>query len=138
MKKTVTESLIFFASLMLMGIFGAIYSLIFAGLVGWAALGIAPEPSFRILDKVICPAPASSIVYTPGVSGAPYQVECNFNPDGPKDIKSQAVQAVFGFLFLVCFIPTFIPGAILMWFAIRRWSQRNSSAEIEPPETDDR
>jgi hypothetical protein len=137
MKKNATETLIFIASLLLMGVLGAFYSLIFAGVVGWAALGAAPEASFRMLDKVICPAGAS-MEYIPGRSGSSYQVKCHLIDGSEQDTKSQAVQAVFGSFFLVCFIPTFIPGAILMWFSIRRWSQRYSSAEIRPPESDDR
>jgi hypothetical protein len=143
MKKIVSEVLIYFAILILMGGLGAIYSLIFADIVGGAAIGFAPEASFRLLEKQIC-SDGSSIEYTasmPEVSGTAaksYNVKCIFANGGQQDVKAHAILVMMRSFFLLCFIPTFIAGAILMWFTVHRWSQRNSESDIKPPEPDDK
>jgi len=130
MKKNLIELLILFASLLLMGILGAIYSLIFAGVVGWAAIGMAPSDSFGLVQRYVCPAGSSfeAVTQEPGTSQAASVakvITCKA-PDGTisKVPYEQAVKALVGMLFSICFLLTFIPGAIAMRMSIHSWAQR--------------
>jgi len=130
MKKNLIELLILFASILLMGILGAIYSLIFAGVVGWAAIGIAPGASFGLVQRYICPVGGSfeAVTLEPGASqadSAAKAITCKAS-DGTisKVPYASAVKALVGMLFLICFLLTFIPGAIAMRMSIHSWAQR--------------
>ena len=139
MKKKLVEYLILFASLLLMGILGAIYSLVFAGVAGWAAIGIAPAGSFGLVQKYICP-PDSSLQYAEykqdlSQLGVKHSVNCMAQDGTILNMSyNRAVMAVNGMYFWVCFIPTFILGAILMRFTIRHCSQKIFETEALDPD----
>lgn len=129
MKKTLAKFTVLLISILLMGALGAIYSLIFAGVAGWSMIGINPSLSFGLVGQFVCPAGAG-IQY-------PADFPSSANPDSVLVCRSQdgksypnqglygsAVFAIYKAFFLLCFVPTFIPGAILMWLSIHRWTQK--------------
>jgi hypothetical protein len=142
MKKTLVELIFLFASILLMGLLGAIYSLVFAGVAGWISIGINPTFTFKWVERSICP-PGSSIQYqvqpqAGSHTGPPANsVTCLGAGGTPQpELYDRAVFAVNRMFFLLCFIPTFIPGAILMRLSIHRWAQRVSDVSNEPDESE--
>jgi hypothetical protein len=119
MKKSLEKLLIFLFTVLLMGILGGLYSLIFAGIVGGSALGLAPRFSVELVGRYVCPE-GSQLQYVDG-QGTPYAVNC-VAQDGAvtQGMKSKAISTVIGMYFLICFIPTYIPGTILLWIFLNR------------------
>ena len=135
MNKNLAKILIFIATLLIMGILGALYSLVFAGISGSAALKFAPARSYQLVEKFICP-PGAHI--QPENEENAKSIRCLF-ADGTNtpDLKDRATSAVFSVLFLACFLPTFTPGAIILWLTINRWSKKNFDENSEPLEPED-
>jgi hypothetical protein len=123
MKTPVAKLLIFLFTALLMGILGGLYSIIFAGLAGGTMLSIAPQPNFELVGKYVCPE-GSQLQYVSGQdapSSATYSVNCIAQDQTvAQGMKSKAVSAVIGLYFLICFIPTYIPGVILLWIFLNR------------------
>src|SRR5512133_3825618 len=119
MKKSLKKFLIFLFTVLLMGILGALYSLIFAGIIGESALGLAPKPSIELVGRYVC-AEGSQLQYVSD-QGAPYTVNC-IAQDGTvtEGVKSKAISTVIEMYFLICFIPTYLPGAILLWIFLSK------------------
>ena len=143
MKKTLPELAVLFASILLMGILGAVYSLVFAGVAGWATIGVNPSFGFGLVERYVCP-PGAHLRYAAGpatgsqAGSAGNSINC-IAPDGSSQPApyGRAVFAVNVMFFLMCFVPTFIPGAILMWLSVQRWVQRASETDNDPPDLDE-
>lgn len=126
MKTRVAKFLIFLFTVIIMGMLGGLYSLIFAGAVGGTALSLIPKFSFELVGRYVCPA-GSHLQYetsqsaTPGAPDNSYSINC-ITQDGTviQGMKPRAISSVFGLYFLLCFIPTYLPGAILLWIFINR------------------
>jgi hypothetical protein len=126
MKKRLVEVLIFQFTVIIMGVLGGLYSLIFAGVAGGTALGLAPKFNFELVGRYVCPEGAQ-LQYESGqntASGTPdnsYSVNC-VSQDGTviQGMKPRAISSVIGMYFLLCFIPTYLPGAILLWIFLNR------------------
>jgi len=101
-------------------------------------IGMYPSFSFGLVAKNVCP-PGSSIQYAaPSAGDSANSISCLAGDGSSKPGSYDG--AVFAFnrmMFLLCFLPTFIPGAILMRLAIHRWSQTASEPENELDEQDD-
>jgi hypothetical protein len=52
-------------------------------------------------------------------------------------VKPQAAFSVFGMYFLLCFIPTYIPGAIMLWVFLNREFPRFFEDESVPVDEED-
>ena len=126
MKKRLVELLIFLFTVIIMGVLGGLYSLIFAGVAGGTALNLAPKFSFELVGRYVCPEGAN-LQYENGQSAASgtfnnsYSISC-VTQDGTvvEGMKSRATTSVIGMYFLLCFIPTYLPGAILLWIFLNR------------------
>ena len=123
MKKRLAELLIFLFTVIIMGVLGGLYSLIFAGAAGGTALVLAPKFSFELVGRYVCPEGAH-LQYESGQSGISensYSINC-VTQDGKviQGMKSRAVFSVIGMYFLLCFIPTYLPGTILLWIFLNR------------------
>jgi hypothetical protein len=126
MKTRLVKILIFLFTVIIMGVLGGLYSLIFAGMAGGTALGLAPKFSFGLVERYVCPEGAY-LQYKSGqsaASGTPdnsYSINC-VTQDGRiiQGMKPRAISAVIGMYFLLCFIPTYLPGAILLWIFLNR------------------
>lgn len=140
MKKSLEKLLIFLFTVLLMGILGGLYSLLFAGIVGGSALGLAPKFSVELVGKYVCPD-GSQLQYVSDQDAA-YSVNCVAR-DGTvtQGMKSKAISTVIGMYFLICFVPTYIPGAILLWIFLSRrlfgFLDENSSVDTEELLADD-
>ena len=126
MKKRLTKLLIFLFTVIVMGMLGSLYSLVFAGMASGTALGLAPQFSFGLVEKYVCPDGAhlqyeSGQSHISGTSNNSTSINC-VSQDGTviQGMKPQAVSAVIGMYFLLCFIPTYIPGAILLWIILSK------------------
>jgi hypothetical protein len=146
MKKRLVEILIFLVTVVIMGVLGGLYSLIFAGVAGGTALNLAPKFSFELMGRYVCPE-GDHLQYENGqnaASGMPensYSVNC-VSQDGTiiQGVKSRAISSVIGMYFLLCFIPTFLPGAILLWIFLNREFPRffdDSPIPVEDEEDDE-
>jgi hypothetical protein len=123
MKKRLVELLIFLFTVIIMGILGGFYSLIFAGAAGGTALTLAPKFSIELVERYICPEGAH-LQYESAASGTPdksYTINC-VTQEGKiiQGMKSRAIISVIGMYFLLCFIPTYLSGAILLWIFLNR------------------
>jgi hypothetical protein len=122
-KKNLAKLLLFLFTALVMGLLGGLYSIIFAGLAGGTALGLAPKFSFELVGSYVCPE-GTQLQYTSGqnaASGDSALVDC-ISQDGTRiqGQKPRAVSAVIGGYFLICFIPTYFPGAVLLWIFLNR------------------
>ena len=123
MKKRLVEILIFLFTVIIMGILGGLYSLIFAGVAGGTALSLAPQFNFELVGRYVCPEGAQ-LQYESGQNPAAENssaVNC-LAQDGTviQGMKPRAISSVIGMYFLLCFIPTYLPGAILLWIFLNR------------------
>ena len=143
MKKHLVELLIFLFTVIIMGMLGGLYSLIFAGVAGGTALSLAPKFSFGLVERYVCPEGAH-FQYESGQSAAygafdnSYSINC-ITQDGTviQGLKSRAISSVIGMYFLLCFIPTFLPGTILLWIFLNREFPRFFDENPAPVDEDD-
>jgi hypothetical protein len=120
MKNSISKPFIFLSSLIVMGILGALYSAMVAGVFWGISTIAAPETTFKLMGGLICPSDAE-LQFTPSEVDAAspastvYTVDCVFE-DGTlqSNINTHASNTVFAAYFLMVLIPTFITGAILM------------------------
>jgi hypothetical protein len=138
MKKRLVEILIFLFTVIFMGVLGGLYSLIFAGMAGGTALSLAPKFSFELVGRYVCPEDAK-LQYDNGQNGTPGNastVNC-INQDGTiiQGMKPRAISSVINMYFLLCFIPTYLPGAILLWIFLNR--KFSAIFDESPVSTDD-
>jgi len=118
MKKNSIRLLVFLPTVILMGILGGIYSLIFAGIASRSAIALAPQFSFELVGRHVCPE-GSQLQYI-NDQNAPSEVSYSVNCIAQDKtvtlgMESRAISKVTGMYFLICFIPTYIPGIILLW-----------------------
>jgi len=118
MRTNLTKLTLFVTSFLLMAVLGAVFSLILSGVIGGISISIAPQASFRLLERYICPA-GSDLQYREGVNpGSPlsaYTFDCvSFNRTVASNQTSHARAVLYESLFVLIFIPTFIVGTILM------------------------
>jgi hypothetical protein len=125
MKKRLVEILIFLVTVIIMGVLGGLYSLVFAGVAGGTALSLAPKYNFELVGKYVCPE-GTQLQYDNGqnpASGTDHvdTVKC-VGQDGMviQGMKSRATMSVIGMYFLLCFVPTYLPGVILLWIFLNR------------------
>ena len=118
MKKRLVELVIFLFTVIIMGVLGGLYSLIFAGAVGGSALVLAPEFSFELVGRYVCPEGAHLQVEIgqSSIFDNSYLINC-VTKDGMviQGMKFRAIFSVIGMYFLLCFIPTYLPGAIIIY-----------------------
>ena len=115
--------------LLLVGAIAGFTALTLFGAIGGAAMGVAPEPTFGLVEDIVCPV-GSNIKYydvkrsyhEPGESEP--HVECISEDGQSEDVLIKAVLVVLGFsfigVFLVIFIPILIPVAIVGIFITRK------------------
>jgi hypothetical protein len=115
--------------LLLIGAFAGFTALTLFGAIGGVAMGVAPEPTFGLVENIVCPD-GSNIKYydakrsyhEPGESEP--HVECIWEDGQSEDVLLKAILIVLGFtfigVFLVVFIPVFIPVAIIGYFITRK------------------
>jgi len=98
MKKRPLEVGIFFLIILIMGLFGSLYSFLFAEVAGRTALQLVPAANFKLVEKYVCPAGASLETEKTGAS-----VICRA-PDGTfgANLRPQAVSAVIQIYFGHC------------------------------------
>jgi len=142
MKKRLVEILIFLVTVIMMGLVGGLYSLIFAGVAGGAALGFAPKFSLGLVEKYVCPE-GTHFQYGNGQDSAAsiFDSSSSLNCAGQdgtviQGVKTRAASSVFGMYFLLCFVPTYIPGAILLWIFLNREVPRFFDEDTVPIEND--
>jgi hypothetical protein len=116
MKNRLLEIGIFILTLLIMGLFGAFYSFVFAETAGNTALIVAPAANFKLVEKFVCPAGASLETQLSGET-----VTCRA-ADGSlsADLRPRAASRVIELYFLLCFVPTYFPGAILLWVLLNK------------------
>lgn len=133
MKNRLLEIAIFFLTLLIMGLLGALYSFLFAEAAGQTALKLAPAANFKLVEKYVCPAGASLETQAAGAT-----VTCRA-PDGSlsADVQPRAASAVIGMYFLLCFVPTYLPGAILLWLVINKAFPKYFDDSPTPLDEDD-
>ncbi len=100
-------------------------ALIFAGAVGGAGTGISPEFNFGLVERFVC-GEGSRIVYEEGGestytdsdgfehTGTTILVSCvAANGTRSEGKEAQAIFAVIGLYFLICFVPLLLPGMLV-------------------------
>lgn len=99
--------------------FAGFFALISFGAVGGVSMGVSPEPTFKMVEGVVCPE-GSTLEYSesrysyhePGE--AEPHVECVSANGDRSDVTLPAIGAVLGGAFLLCFLPICIPGGLLV------------------------
>ena len=105
-------------------------ALIFSGTIMGVSAGVAPEASFRLVGSVVCP-PGTEIEYAEGGessylgddglrhSGTSFSLSC-VGADGTRseDKTLAAIGALFGLYFLICFVPLFLPVAVILFILV--------------------
>src|SRR5690349_7198467 len=132
MKRLLLESV---AQIVVWGIIGFVVgttALIFAGAVGGAGTGVAPEFNFGLVGRFVC-GENSKIVYEEGGestytdsdgfshTGTAVLVSC-VAADGTRTegMEPQAIFAVIGLYFLVCFVPLFFPAVLISLIIVHK------------------
>ena len=106
----------------LVGSMAGFTALTLFGAIGGVAMGVAPESTFGLVEDVVCPEGTDLNYYEvkrsyhdPGESEP--HVECVGEDGKSEDVLFQAVLVVLGVsfagVFLVVFVPLFIPLAII-------------------------
>lgn len=122
MKRFLTKLTIESSAILLMGLLGALFSLIFALIIVGIAFG-APSTLHRSLtEKIFCPA-NTTLQVTEGNQNpetidltGDFTLKCvDSAGQVVKSLTMHRLQSLLNFSFLLCFLPTFIPGIILMW-----------------------
>jgi hypothetical protein len=99
-------------------------ALIFAAAVGMTATSVSPDYNFGLVERFVCPD-GGRLVYEDGGattwrdedgphSGTTMLASC-VAADGTRTegMQFQAIMAVMGLYFLVCFVPLFLPGILI-------------------------
>lgn len=133
MKNRLLEIGIFILTLLIMGCLGALYSFLFAEAAGQTALQVAPAANFKLVEKFVCPAGDSLETQLSGET-----VTCRA-PDGTlsADLRPRAASRVIELYFLLCFVPTYLPGAILLWVVLNKAFPRYFDNSPVPMDEDD-
>ena len=108
--------------LILIGAFAGFAALTLFGAIGGVAMGVAPEPTFGLVQDIVCPDGANIKYYAvkrsyhqPGESEP--HLECIREDGQSEDVLLKAILIVLGItfigVFLIIFIPVFIPVAIV-------------------------
>jgi hypothetical protein len=118
MRRDFTKPMVFTASLLLMGVLGAVFSLILSGIIGGVSLRVAPEGSLQLIHQLICPA-GSDVQYREGInrdspSNSPTLACVSSNGTLATIQALQAWAVLYESLFVLIFFPTFLVGTILM------------------------
>jgi hypothetical protein len=131
MKRLLLESI---AQIVVWGIIAFVVgmaALIFAGTVGGVGAGVSPEFNFGLVERFVCPD-GGKIVHEDGGattwrdengphSGRITLVSC-VAADGTKTegTEAQAILAVIGLYFLICFVPLMLPGMLISWIIVHK------------------
>ena len=109
------------------------------GVIGGVSMGVSPEPTFKLVEGVVCPEGSTVEYYEKKYSyhepgEAEPHVEC-VSADGERnDVTLPAIGAVLGGSFLLCFFPICIPGGLLVLILppiFIKGKQRKDSSVIE-------
>ena len=107
-----------------------IAALIFAGTAMGVSTASAPEFNFRLVGPVVCPK-GTEIEYNEGGessylgddglyhSGTAISISC-VGPDGTRYEGKEfaAIGALLGLYFLICFVPLFLPAALILFILV--------------------
>lgn len=107
------------------------------GAIGGVSMGVSPEPTFKLVEGVVCPEGSTVEYYEKKYSyhepgEAEPHVECVFANGEHSDVTLPAIGTVLGGSFLLCFLPICLPGGtlalILPPFFIKGKRQKETSA----------
>ena len=89
------------------------------GIIGGVSMGLSPEPTFKLVEGIVCPEGSTVDYYEKKYSyhepgEAEPHVECVSAGGERSDVTLPAIGAVLGGSFLLCFLPICIPGGILV------------------------
>jgi len=115
--------------LLIIGAFAGFTALTLFGAIGGVAMGVAPEPTFGLVEDIVCPEGFNINYYEvkrsyhePGESEP--HVECIKEDGQSEDVLLKAILIVLGLtfigVFLIVFIPIFFPVAIIGYFITRK------------------
>ncbi len=123
-------------AILLMGILGATYSMIFSNIATEVAINTAPTFHYRLLERFICPETSSETQNNGKLASMNANAFSKESPsciknDGnlPPNLQVKATQSINITYFLLCFVPTFIPGTFLMWKLINHLAGMYSQEE---------
>jgi hypothetical protein len=94
------------------------FALTLFGAVGGVSMGVSPEPTFQLVEGIICPEDATLEYFEKNYSfhepgEVEPNVECVSANGDRKDVTLLAIAAVLGGSFLLCFLPVCLPGGLL-------------------------
>lgn len=94
------------------------FSLTTFGALGGVSMGVSPEPTFKLVEGVVCPEGSTVEYYEKHYSyhepgEAEPHVECISTNGDRSDVTLPAIGVVLGGSFLLCFLPICIPGGLL-------------------------
>jgi hypothetical protein len=129
MKRLLIESV---AQIIIWGVIACVVgftALIFAAAVGMTATSVSPDYNFGLVERYVCPE-GGKLVYENGGastwtdengthSGTTMLASC-VAADGSKTegMEFQAIFAVIGLYFVICFVPLFLPGILISWIVV--------------------
>ncbi len=119
MKASLIKFGIQISAIVMMGALGALFALMFALVASIVAANLTPQLYFKLVDTLACGGQgilvAESSLGNFHIPGA-VSFQC-VNPNG-NALNHIGVRAIIDFLglpFLLCFVPTYLPGIYLMW-----------------------
>ena len=130
MKRLLIQLPIQLVVIVVAGFILGVAALIFAGTTLGVTAGTAPAASFRLVGPIVC-GKGSDLEYSEGGetsylgddgqyhSGTSFSVSC-VAADGTRSEGKElaAIGALFGLYFLVCFVPLFLPAALILWILV--------------------
>jgi hypothetical protein len=95
------------------------FALIGFGIIGGVSMGVMPNPTFKLVEGVICPEGSTLEYYEKTYSyHEPGEVEPHVEcvaPNGERsDVTLPAIGIVLGGSFLLCLLPICVPGGLLV------------------------